>query len=70
MDKFEQQRLEYLFEIEAIKCPLMGYIAPGVNLKLVTELGYKDQNGNKRRYYEEYKRRIDWEYCRNKSNVL
>lgn len=55
MDKFEQQRLEYLFEIEAIKCPLMGYIAPGVNLKLVTELGYKDQNGNKRRYYEEYK---------------
>lgn len=48
-----QERLDLLFEMETIKSPLMSYIAPGVSLKIVTELGAKDPNGNKKRFYEE-----------------
>lgn len=53
MGRAEQERLNLLFEMETIKCPLMNYIAPGVSLKVVTDLGNKDQNGNKKRFYEE-----------------
>lgn len=53
MDKDLKHRLDLLFKMDAIKAYLMPYIAPGVNLKIVTDLGYKDQNGNKRRFYEE-----------------
>lgn len=49
----EKQRLDLLFEMENIKAPLMSYIAPGVSLKVIVDLGLKDQNGNKRRFYEE-----------------
>ena len=53
MDKFSQERLNLLFEVENIKMPLVNYISPGVNLKVVTELGGKDKFGCKRRFYEE-----------------
>lgn len=53
MNKDLKYRLDLLFKMDVIKAYLMPYIAPGVNLKVVTDLGYKDQNGNKRRFYEE-----------------
>lgn len=55
MNNFDKKRLDHIFELETVKCPLMNYVYPGVNLKIVTELGLKDQNGNKRRFFEEYK---------------
>ena len=54
MNSLEQQkRLDLLFEMETIKAPFVSYIAPGVSLKIVVDLGLKDQNGNKKRFYEE-----------------
>ena len=53
MGRAEKERLNLLFEMETIKCPIMPFIAPGVSLKVVADLGYKDQNGNKKRFYEE-----------------
>ena len=47
-----KERLNLLFEMESIKSHLT-YIAPGVSLKAIANLGCKDQNGNKRRFYEE-----------------
>lgn len=55
MNNFDKKRLDHIFELETIKCPLMNYVYPGVNLKIVTELGLKDQNGSKKRFFEEYK---------------
>lgn len=52
MNNVSAERLNLLFEMESIKSNLT-YIAPGVSLKVVANLGYKDQNGNKRRFYEE-----------------
>lgn len=49
----DQRRLDFLFEMESIKSPIMPYIAPGVSLKVIVDLGIKDQNGNKKRFYEE-----------------
>lgn len=48
-----QERLNLLFEMETIKAPLMQYISNGVSLRVIAELGAKDQNGNKKRFYEE-----------------
>ena len=53
MTSYDKERLDFLFELENIKMPLMNYIAPGVTLKAVADLGNKDQNGNKMRFYEE-----------------
>lgn len=64
MGQFEQKRLDLLFEMESIKTYFMNFVSPGVNIKIVTELGYKDKNGNKRRFYEETR------YKSNKYNNL
>ena len=53
MGTYQRERLNLLFELENIKSPLMQYIAPGVGIKVIADLGSKDQNGNKRRFYEE-----------------
>lgn len=53
MGSYQKERLDLLFKMDAIKAPLMQYIAPGVNIKVIADLGSKDQNGNKRRFYEE-----------------
>lgn len=55
----DYNRLNLLFEMENIKSPLMNYIAPGVNLKIVADLGSKDSNGNKKRFYEETRYKSD-----------
>lgn len=53
MDRGARERLDLLFKMDAVKAYLMPYIAPGVNIKIITDLGQKDQNGNKKRFYEE-----------------
>lgn len=53
MGTYQKERLDLLFKMDSIKAPLMTYIAPGVNAKIIADLGYKDQNGNKKRFYEE-----------------
>ena len=53
MEQGARERLDLLFKMDAVKAYFMPYIAPGVNLKIVTDLGHKDQNGNKKRFYEE-----------------
>lgn len=53
MGSYQRERLDLLFKMDTIKAPLMQYIAPGVNIKVIADLGSKDQNGNKRRFYEE-----------------
>ena len=53
MGNIDQERLNLLFEMESIKTPLVNYIHPGVNIKVIADLGYKDSNGMKRRFYEE-----------------
>lgn len=58
MTQEERKRLNLLFELENIKASLMC-IAPRVNLKAVTDLSYKDQEGKKRRFYEEVRYRSD-----------
>ena len=58
MTQEERKRLNLLFELENIKVSLMC-IAPRVNLKAVTDLSYKDQEGKKRRFYEEVRYRSD-----------
>ena len=59
MTKEERKRLDLLFELDTIKAPLMQYIAPKVSLKVVVDLGAKDINGNKRRFYEEIRYKSD-----------
>ena len=53
MERYQRERLNLLFELENIKTPLMQYVAPGVGIKVIADLGSKDQNGNKKRFYEE-----------------
>ena len=53
MGDYHRERLNLLFELENIKTPLMNYIAPGVNIKIIADLGSKDANGNKKRFFEE-----------------
>ena len=59
MTKEEKERLNLLFELENIKSYLVPYIAPGVNLKVVADLSWKDPQGNKHRFYNEIRYRSD-----------
>ena len=53
MGDHQREKLDLLFKMENIKAQFMPYMAPGVSMKIVTDLGGKDQNGNKKRFYEE-----------------
>ena len=53
MDRDMKGRLDLLFKMDVIKAYFVPYVAPGVTLKIATDLGIKDQNGNKKRFYEE-----------------
>lgn len=53
MGDHQREKLDLLFKMENIKAQFMPYMAPGVSIKIVTDLGSKDQNGNKKRFYEE-----------------
>lgn len=59
MTKEEKERLNLLFELDNIKSYLVPYIAPGVNLKVVADLSWKDPQGNKHRFYNEIRYRSD-----------
>ena len=49
-----QNRLDLLSEYESIKSPLMN-LNRDIVLKMIVDLGSKDQNGNKKRAYEEFR---------------
>ena len=49
-----QSRLDLLSEYETIKSPLMTF-GKGSSLKMIVDLGNKDQSGNKKRAYEEFR---------------
>ena len=53
MGAHQREKLDLLFKMENIKAQFMPYMAPGVSMKIVTDLGGKDQNGNKKRFDEE-----------------
>ena len=53
MGDHQREKLDLLFKMENIKAQFMPYMATGVSMKIVTDLGGKDQNGNKKRFYEE-----------------
>lgn len=59
MTNEDKKRLAYLFELENIKTTIIPYLGPGVSLKAITNLSYKDSKGNKRRFYEETRYRSD-----------